>query len=122
MIAIRYRNHLAKDFFLAIEVDFEKKNWWGVGRRGEMIGIMRVRVCVCCCRYVLDMARVRHIVPDPSDDNLRLVIFSDLVTDICMLLLLLEPEFECRIKPCSLLRERDSPNFLSTSFHRCCGI
>lgn len=28
------------------------------------------------------MARVRHIVPDPSDDNLRLVIFSDLVTDI----------------------------------------
>ncbi|CAM6060653.1 unnamed protein product [Sphagnum tenellum] len=32
--------------------------------------------------YVLDMARVRHIVPDPSDDNLRLVIFSDLVTDI----------------------------------------
>jgi hypothetical protein len=37
---------------------------------------------VCCCRYVLDMARVRHIVPDPSDDNLRLVIFSDLVTDI----------------------------------------
>jgi hypothetical protein len=41
-------------------------------------------LCVCCycCRYVLDMARVRHIVPDPSDDNLRLVIFSDLVTDI----------------------------------------
>jgi hypothetical protein len=49
-----------------------------------MIGIMLVCVCVCCycCRYVLDMARVRHIVPDPSDDNLRLVIFSDLVTDI----------------------------------------
>ncbi len=53
------------------------------------------------------MARVRHIVPDPSDDNLRLVIFSDLVTDICMLLLLLEPEFECIIEPCSLLRERE---------------
>ncbi len=89
---------------------------------------MGLCLCVCCycCRYVLDMARVRHIVPDPSDDNLRLVIFSDLVTDICMLLLLLEPEFECIIEPCSLLRERererDSPNFVSTSFHRYCGI
>jgi len=54
--------------------------WWGVGIGGEMIGIMCVCVCCCrSCRYVLDMARVRHIVPDPFDDNLRLVIFSDLL-------------------------------------------
>jgi hypothetical protein len=109
MSAIRLRNHLAKDFFLAIEVDFEMYFLVGVGRGGEMIGIMSVCVCVCCCccRYVLDMPRVRHIVPDPSDGNLRLVIFSDLVTDIRMLLLLLEPGFECRIEPFSLLRERE---------------
>ncbi len=44
MISIRHRNRLAKDFFLAIEVDFEKKIWWGVGKGGEMIGIMRVCV------------------------------------------------------------------------------
>jgi hypothetical protein len=33
LIAIRHRNHLAKDFFLAIEVDFEKNKLVGSRKR-----------------------------------------------------------------------------------------
>ncbi len=85
--------------------------WWSflVGSRNRRWNDWDyVCVCVCCCRccrYVLDMARVRHIVPDPFDDNLRLVIFSDL--------LYVERERK---------KERHSPNFANTSFHRYCGI
>lgn len=125
LIAIRHRNHLAKDFFLAIEVDFEKNKLVG-SRKRRWDDWDYACVCVCVCVVVADMCWIWRewdilCLIHPMTICAWLFFQTLSLISVCCSSLL-EPEFECRIEPCSLLRERDSPNFLSTSFHRCCGI